>query len=165
MAYFESDRCSVTAQLHDMVIESVVEAFEPMGFLEVLPAEAFVPYDERMNRVRVEIMVETPFQGEMRLIIPKEVGMEITTNLYSYDRGQVTENMLNDMLREILNVIAGRLVARIVPPEIPFTIGLPEVGKKSFDDKNTPSSTFHFHLEQNPFWVVLLGEGFFSASK
>lgn len=160
MAYQESGNVKLSSHLKEMVIESVVEAMEPWGFMEVVPSEDFVPYNQAIDRIRVEILVIEPFQGGVRLVLPRELAVTITHNLYSYDLKDINEGILKDLMSEVLNVIAGRLMGKIVPPSKPFKIGLPEIGKEAFLT-SLHSAEFSFDMEGQPFWLMLIGDGFF----
>jgi len=152
---------TISSFLREKLYESVVEAMEPIGFMEVEYSEDEVPYNMGVERIRVDILVEAPFPGEIRLIIPRDLGMEVTGNLHSFDSKEVTTKQLSDLLAEVLNVIAGRFMSKIVSPAIPFKIGLPSLGQNVFLSTQASQATFHFEMEGKPFWVVLVGEGFF----
>jgi len=146
----------------EILVDAVTETIESMAFVELLPAETITPYDEQMVRLRVEILVNEPFPGEIRLVLPKALAVQFARNMYSLEQQEVTDGIISDVLGEIVNIIAGRLMADILPGHQTFKLGLPLVGPDAFLDTEAASQAVEFSAEGAPFWVILFGDGFLS---
>jgi len=139
---------------------AVIETIENMAFVEVAQVEKNTPYDEHMVRLRVEILVNAPFPGEIRLVLPIALAMIFAQNMYNLDEKKITDNLMHDVLGEIINIIAGRLMAEIVPDNQTFQLGLPEIGPDAFLETDASSLAIEFDAEESPFWIILFGDGF-----
>jgi len=146
-----------------LLVEAISNIIETMAFVEVLKADRITPYDEDLARLRVEILVNAPFPGEIRLILPKSLAVLFTKNMYSLDDQEVSDETIGDVLGEIINIIAGRLMADILPGDQTFQLGLPLIGPDAFLDTEASSQAIEFHAEGTPFWVILFGGGFEST--
>lgn len=144
----------------ETLIEAVGDTIESMAFMEVLPGEKTTPYDEHLVRLRVEILVNAPFPGEIRLVLPKQLAFVFAQNMYSLDESGVTEEIISDVLGEIVNIVAGRLMADILPADQTFQLGLPLIGEDVFLETEASSLAVEFEAEETPFWVILFGDGF-----
>ncbi|MFH2129491.1 MAG: chemotaxis protein CheX [bacterium] len=143
--------------------EAVRETIETMAFMEVMRGDKITPYDEHLVRLRVEILVNAPFPGEIRLVLPKSLAMVFAQNMYSLDEQEVTDEIIADVLGEIVNIIAGRLIADILPGDQTFQLGLPQIGPDAFLETEAASLAIEFDAESTPFWVILFGDGFQST--
>jgi len=150
--------------VEQLLTDAVSETIETMAFLEVNKADSITPYDEHLVRLRVEILVNAPFPGEMRLVLPKSLAGLFAQNMYSLEEQDVTEEIVEDVLGEIINIIAGRLIADILPDDQTFQLGLPLIGPDAFLETEASSHAIEFSIENIPFWVVLFGDGFQSAA-
>lgn len=112
-----------------------------------------------MTALYADILIETPFPAEVRLIMPNALVSYMAKNLYSLEK-EPESAILDDLIGETLNIVAGRLMAILVPPDESFSIGLPELGEDSFLDTDTFSFAVDFNAEDYPFWVVVCGQGF-----
>lgn len=144
----------------ETLIDAVAETIESMAFLEVLPSEKETPYDEHLVRLRVEILVNAPFPGEIRLVLPRRLAVQFVQNMYSLEKLEVTDEILSDVLGEIVNIIAGRLMADMLPGDQTFQLGLPLIGPDVFLETEASSLAVEFDAEGTPFWVILFGDGF-----
>ncbi len=150
--------------LRQHIIDSVTEAFE-MAFIDVEPIEDQANFLEKVDWLNVNalytaILIDKPFPAELRLITPRPLAIMMAQNMYVMDESGIEEQMLNDMVAEMLNVIAGRLMAAILPPNTSFHLGLPELGEESFLQADVFSIAVDFDAEEHPLWLVALGEGF-----
>ncbi len=146
--------------LLDLLVDATLETIESMTFMEVIKSEKTTPYDEHMVRLRVEILINKPFPGEMRLVLPQELAVQFTKNMYNLSDEEITEELVQDVLGEIVNVISGRLMADLVPEDQIFELGLPLIGPDVFVQAEASSLSVEFDAEETPFWVILFGDGF-----
>ena len=64
-----------------ILVDAISETVEKMAFIEVFKADKITPYDEHLVRLRVEILVNSPFPGEIRLILPKSLAVLFSQNM------------------------------------------------------------------------------------
>ncbi len=150
--------------VEQLLVDAVSETIETMAFMEVNKADAITPYDEHLVRLRVEILINAPFPGEMRLVLPKSLAGLFAQNMYSLEEQDVTDETVEDVLGEIINIVAGRLMADILPDDQTFQLGLPLIGPDAFLETEASSHAIEFNIENIPLWVVLFGDGFQSAA-
>jgi CheY-specific phosphatase CheX len=146
--------------VEQLLTDAISETIETMAFMEVNKADSITPYDEHLARLRVEILVNAPFPGEMRLVLPKTLAILFAQNMFSLEEQEVTEETVEDVLGEIINIIAGRLMADILPEDQTFQLGLPLIGPDAFLETEASSHAIEFSIESAPLWVVLFGDGF-----
>lgn len=146
--------------LLDLLVEATLETIESMTFMEVVKSDKATPYDEHMARLRVEILINKPFPGEMRLVLPKDLAIQFTKNMYNLSDSEMTEELIQDVLGEIINIISGRLMADLIPESQLFELGLPLIGPDVFVKAEASSLSVEFDAEEIPFWVILFGDGF-----
>lgn len=160
----------IMEKLREKAIFVVSETIEDMAFSEVKTPDSTENYEEfvdwiNLNWLYSEILFHEPFIGEFRLIMPQGVVTIIAEDLFLIEENNITPNILKDIMGEILNVIAGRLLSAIVPDDKTFELGLPATGKESFLDFQTFSIAIDFLLKGLPFWVVLVGNSLLNETK
>lgn len=146
--------------LLDLLVDATAETIENMAFMEVVGADKTTPYDEHLVRLRLEILINKPFAGEMRLILPMDLAIQFTKNMYNLTEEEITEDLMKDVLGELINIIAGRLMADLIPEDQTFELGLPLIGPDVFVQAEASSLSVEFDAEGTPFWIILFGDGF-----
>jgi CheY-specific phosphatase CheX len=149
------------ALLKSKVVDITKETIENMTFLETLYSENKTLYDEHLVRLRAEILVNAPFAGEIRIIIPVSLAIRFASNLFTLKEEEISEEILNDVIGELINIIAGGLMKEITPSDKKFELGIPQIGPDVFIGAIASSFDIEFDVEGSPFWLVLMGEGFF----
>jgi len=147
-------------QLKDFLESAVIETVENMAFVEVVQTDKSTPYDEHLVRLRVEILVNAPFPGEIRLVVPISLAMIFAQNMYNLEEKKITDDLIHDVLGELVNIIAGRLMAEIISDNQTFQLGLPQIGPDVFIETDASSLAIEFDAEDSPFWIILFGDGF-----
>ena len=145
----------------DLALQSAVtETIENMAFMEVLlnPDAQWDPASEATLIGRQQ-MVE-PLQCEMQLIIPNKLIGSITDVVHSLSDSEFKDDILQDVLAEILNTIAGRFFSAILPDEQAFQMGLPTVNTEKDAESELQKREWRFFVEGQPFIVVLKGDAF-----
>jgi len=150
----------IEPELRNILERAVADTIESMAFVEIVPTEKKTPYNEHLVRLRVEILVNAPFPGEIRLVLPISLAMIFAQNMYNLDERQITDELIQDVLGEIVNIVAGRLMAEIIPSKQTFQLGLPQIGTDAFLETDADSLSMEFDAEESPFWVILFGDGF-----
>ncbi len=151
-------------KLLDVLIDATLETVENMAFMEVVKSEKTTPYNEHLIRLRVEILINKPFPGEMRLVLPMGLAVQFTKNMYNLADEEITEELMQDVLGEIINIISGRLMADLIPGDQMFELGLPLIGPDVFVQAEASSLSIEFDAEGTPFWIILFGDGFQQGS-
>lgn len=146
--------------LLDVLVDATLETIENMAFTEVTCSEKTTPYDEHLVRLRVEILINKPFPGEMRLVLPLGLATLFTKNMYNLSDDEITDELVKDVLGEIINIISGRLMADLIPGDQTFELGLPLIGPDVFVQTEASSVSVEFDAEGTPFWIILFGDGF-----
>lgn len=149
--------------LLDLLVAATLETIENMAFMEVMKSEKATPYNEHLVRLRLEILINKPFPGEMRLVLPMDLAIQFTKNMYNLAEENITENLMKDVLGELINIISGRLMAELVPSDQIFELGLPLIGPDVFVQAEASSLSVEFDAEGIPFWIILFGDGFQEA--
>ena len=149
--------------LRDKAIEAVIESMENLAFIEVGPAESDMNYEQTVNWLDLDwyymtIFIYSPFAGEMRLIVPGPVVTVMAKNMWLLEENEISAQLKEDLLKEVLNVIAGRILIEIVPPNETFQLGIPDAGRDSFLKLQTASIAIDFKMKGLPFWLVLVGD-------
>lgn len=144
----------------NIIVQVVQSSLEDIGFMEVLPVDDQSPYDESLERYRADILIEEPFAGEIQLVMPKTVLETIAKNVYSIEKQEISEETLNDILSEMINIIAGSLMRLWTPPSQIFKLGLPAVGQEAFLRIDITKDSLEFDMEGSPFWLVMRGDVF-----
>lgn len=146
--------------LLDHLADATLETIESMAFMEVIKSGKTTPYDEHLVRLRVEILINKPFPGELRLVLPIDLAIQFTKNMYNLEEDEITEQLMEDVLGEIINIVSGRLMADLIPPDQTFDLGLPLIGPDVFVQAEASSLSVEFEADGIPFWVILFGDGF-----
>ncbi len=160
LAGTQTDPTPSVQACRDQVVQVVQGALEEIGFMEILPAATPSPYDESVDRYRADILVNEPAPGEVRLIMPKPLLEKIAENVYAVEDDNVSEETLNDIMAEMINILAGGLMRLWAPDSQIFQLGLPSVGQEAFLKIDTLTDTIEFDMEGEPFWLVLRGAVF-----
>ncbi len=150
-------------QVKAHIIEAVNETME-MYFMDVEHMGAHHDYAETvdwlsMHALYAEILILHPFPAALRLIIPQKLATQMAQNIYALEE-EPSKQLVYDLVAETINVIAGRLMASILPPHEKFKIGIPELSETSFLQAETFSIAIDFDAEGFPLWLIACGEGF-----
>lgn len=143
-------------------ITSVVDEVMEMTFIDAEPMKEGQTESVdwlNMKALYADILIQYPFPAEVRLIMPYDLVTKMAKNIY-VTKEIADVSILEDLIGETLNMIAGRLMASLLIPEEKFRLSVPELGEDSFLDTDAFSFAMDFDAEGFPFWVVACGEGF-----
>ncbi len=144
----------------NIIVQVIQSSLEEIGFMEILPVQEQSPYDESIDRYRADILIEDPHAGEIQLIMPRTVLEIIAENVYTMEKQELSDETLNDIISEMINIIAGSLMRLWTPPSQVFHLGLPSVGQEAFLQVDISKDSLEFDMEGSPFWLVMRGEVF-----
>ncbi|MBN2644276.1 MAG: chemotaxis protein CheX [Desulfuromonadaceae bacterium] len=140
----------------EKLTETLEETLENMAFLSIDPATAETAAEYSNPLKEVHLLVTAPVLMELRLRMAEELLFQVVETMYIMDRTDVTEQLINDLLSEILNTLAGRFMADILPTNQTFSLGLPEVMEdNSPSEDNLLLQTF-FQADEHPLSVSIM---------
>ncbi len=134
--------------LYLAMIAAVSQTFENMAF-----TEAMEHYDQDFKipageLVWTSILIQDPVQGELRLAMPEAVLKSLTGAILGLAETEINQLLMNDILFELLNTIAGLFMTKLLKEDQTFKLGLPEPGEGPLPE-----------LEENSIvWKLMTGE-------
>ena len=146
----------------ELVRHSIAVTLENMAFMEVLPQSAESEADTKGNTMSARLLVLDPLQAEMILTLPIQLLRNIIDVVHAFPEEDVLEQIQADMLGELLNTVAGRLLNDFIPGNQSYRLGLPEVSEDRPVFCDGPSKTWQYDVEGEPLTLTIVGSGFFS---
>jgi len=143
--------------------KAVFETIENMAFLEVRESHA-VPVPGRGDVLRASLLMHDPVQGEFRLLMPRDLLLGIAEVLFAISRDELTEQLANDALLEILNTVAGQFLNELIPGEI-YRLGLPEIVTGQDKPLGNCEAVWHFRVEESGFSIAVSGTSSLAAGR
>ncbi len=137
-------RNRLTDALHDAVIESL----ENMFFSEV--SDVIFHWGS--------VNVIKPFHGRITVAFPRELIHEIAHDVYRVETPDITKAALDDIIAEVANTIAGRLVNTLLKNDETFELGVPETGVGKLKVGDTVSFINHYEMNNKIYLVMIEGE-------
>jgi len=146
-------------QLRTAIIASVSEIFEAMVFAMVAPAEYSLvekPAEEKL--MRTSISVKTPITGQLHLQVPEKFAVHITKDIFGWmEEEDPPEKMVQDTLAELINTIIGRLMAKLIPENETFELGLPEISEGWITPTGS-AQAISFEFDEHGFTIIIEGD-------
>lgn len=130
------------------VQHAVSQSLEEMCFMPVLEESV----------LRASLPVVEPCAGIIHLQIQERVAREIGLSIYACEPGTLTEKMLDDAIGELINTVAGQLLARALPEDHVFTLGLPTVLRHSSFSYDVASRSAVFKVGDGFVEMLVSGE-------
>ncbi len=113
--------------LQDKITAAMEETLENMAFISVEECSAEEVEELDHPQLGVNLLVREPVLFEMQLHSSKELLYQVAENMYAMEREELDDRLINDLLAEVLNTVAGLFMSAILPPETKFALGLPEL--------------------------------------
>lgn len=146
----------------DLVRQSIAVTLENMAFMEVLsPSEETAADGEESLTAR--LLVLDPLQAEMILTLPVQLLRNIIDVVHAFPEDEVVEQIQADMLGELLNTVAGRLLNDFLPGDQTYKLGLPEVSRERSEGCDGPGKTWCYDVEGSPLTLTIIGTGLFAT--
>ena len=142
--------------------DAVAESIENLAFIEVIPAREKKESDDDVLSGTVQ--VETPFGGELQLVMPKELVFQMSETVYGPILEDITDSNLESLLIELLNTIAEKFLSDILPESQTIHLGEPEVEEGVFCKPEDPSLVWNFSAEDLEFTICVSGESLLSLT-
>ncbi len=141
-----------------IIICSTEEVFSSSMVLDITPG---LPYSRTEptegDSITGVIYFSGSATGYTRIHMSKDIADLVTRDFLFGEDLEVTEEVVHDTLRELANILAGRVKAYIDPPGSNLYLSLPEL---SLGNDFLPSSlsdakriTIPFYLDDGEFWV------------
>ena len=146
----------VNNEIMENILEAVGETMESLIFSEVEPADPDNEDQALIDPIWSDIDILRPVQGKLTIIMPRELAMEITGDLFGPDLdGPPADSMVRDTLAEIVNTVAGKLMSSIIKHDQVLELGLPVSGEGPVDD----SQALVCRMNMNEYDFYLLARG------
>ncbi|ABA88453.1 hypothetical protein Pcar_1204 [Syntrophotalea carbinolica DSM 2380] len=146
----------------ELVRQSIAVTLENMAFMEVLPMTEEAEAKKGEDAMSARLLVLDPLQAEMTLTLPVNLLQNIIDVVHAFPDDDVAEQIRTDMLGELLNTVAGRLLNDFLPENQAYRLGLPEMGQERPESCDGPTKTWSYDVEGDPLILTIVGSGFFS---
>lgn len=135
--------------------EAVSESLENMLFSVVYPVDFYWG--------SVEVL--EPLKGKVTVAFPRSLAIELVHTIYGFEKGMITTDIIFDIIAEIANTVAGRLMNVLVPHSDTFELSVPKTGAGPLEPANGVSCINHYLINDEVYVVRLEGEELFSVSQ
>jgi len=135
--------------------KAVAETIENMAFLEALPSQEPPPVEEG-EMLRASLLMHDPVQGEFLLLMPRNLLLGIAEALFGLPVEELTEQLADDALLELLNTVAGQFLNEVIPGQV-YRLGLPEIEPSSDEPLGNSEIVWHFLIDDEGFSVAVSG--------
>lgn len=137
-------------QLPDEILLDVVRyTVREVGFIDIRNCEEIHDRDESICSLQKLI---SPISGKIYLDIPIGLVKRISTNLFGDEVDTSNRESLNDCVVELLNVVTGRFMQRLVSDQV-FDVSLPGIVHSSEYSKNEYHTKWFETSDKNHFAV------------
>ncbi|MGA1823962.1 MAG: chemotaxis protein CheX [bacterium] len=154
--------------LNILMVTVVSRVLENMAFMEVMECDTIVMPHDIPNLAWCSLLVKDPVLGEFKLFMPKNLNLKIAEAVYGLSDEELTDQILDDTLGELLNTIAGSFFKKVLSDDQTFTLGLPVIASLEKENEtgamapsihiDSPSIEWNFTLEGEPLLLASSGE-------
>jgi len=116
--------------IDSFLLSAVEETMENMLFEEVESDSDAELKGKKSFWARLPVL--KPVCGTVTMIIPNEFARTITRDIYACKDQNVNKTIILDTVSELIHILAGCLIKRLVNESEDFELGLPESGTWSF---------------------------------
>ena len=138
--------------LHTKTTEVLEETLENMAFLGIEECTLAEAIELKQEMVGVNLLITEPELLEMRLDVSKELLYQIAETMYTMERNELEDRLINDLLAEILNTQAGRFMTEILPSDSTFALSIPELTN---EEESNSELKFYYIAEDCPLTVEI----------
>ena len=142
----------LTTFLHQKTTAVLEETLENMAFVSIEECTLEEATNLKQPMLGVNLLITEPELLEIRLDVSKELLYQIAETMYTMDRDELSDQLINDLLAEILNTLAGRFMTVILPPESDFSLSIPELAD---DEESSSEFKFNYIAEDLPLSVEI----------
>ena len=127
---------------------AVTESLENMFFSEVRDVE--------FHCGSVEVV--EPFCGKVTVAFPVDLMKEIAHDVFRVEMSEITISVINDIVAEVANTVAGRLVNELVEENEVFKLQVPVTGLGTLEVTQPVSFINHYEMNSKIYLVMVEGE-------
>jgi CheY-specific phosphatase CheX len=148
-------------RISSALLTAVTDTLEGMAFIQadlLQESESSLPGSENQQWVSLPLL--QPYQGEIVIEFPGELGRQIAEALYGPEDNCTEETVISDTLAELLNTLAGRFMKELLEPDREFELGFPTVSKGKAPDGADQATSLVFDIAGLSFKASVAGEDF-----
>lgn len=109
---------------------AILKTIEEMTFEEVeIVSDNTKEIPDQGEKFWSALPLKKPYSGELILELPLKCARKMAEQLYPNDAENINDEAIHDLIKELLNTIAGRFLNEIVQLDQGFEVGLPKSGK------------------------------------
>lgn len=141
-------------QIRENAMMAVFEVFEKMYYTFLEPGES-EPSDVPRRVVQIEFT--GTLGGDMYVYYSKELAETMIENALGLDKGEITHQVVEDCLKECINMICGNFLQKIEPDKV-LQLSIPRyMGELPVPRDIDPSLALHLTFESDgmPLDVIL----------
>ena len=135
------------------LFDAVMVTFEEMTFMEVMETDEAYAEDEMETLFWATVELKNPPKGSLTIIMCEDLSHQITENLFGNDDPE--ESFVKDVVAEVTNTIAGRLMGSIVPEDTAFEIGIPETGR-GWKEAGPDQTAYAYNLTEEYLVMIII---------
>jgi len=141
--------------------KAVGETLENMAFMEALSSEQPPPIEVGEMQT-ASLLMHDPVQNEFLMVMPRNLLLGISEALFGLPVEELTEQLANDTLLELLNTIVGKFLNELIPGQV-YRLGLPELEQLGDEPLVDYENVWHYRIEDEGFSMALSGESLMSV--
>ena len=108
-----------TMKIQELMMNAIFEVFEKMFFVFLEPVEEDVKYD-----MIASINFVGPIKGEIDVLLTHDLACAMVQNMLGVDADGVTQNLIEDCVKEALNMIGGNFLQKYDSSKV-FDLSIP----------------------------------------
>ena len=127
----------MSAALNKLLMRVAEDVFEGIAFMIPLPEDEV--RDFGVEATAASVSFEGPFQGRLVISLADQMLPALATNMLELEgETSPTVTQQHDALKELTNVVCGRLLPAISGSEAQFHVAAPELSENDFPGKPAP---------------------------
>ncbi len=141
--------------------DAVARTMENMTFEEVE-----IVRDEREGALPGHDMlwsslpIKSPHSGELTVQVSREYGRVLAEEVAGFMDEDIPAGMINDVLAELANTMAGRFMDNLIPADTEFDLGLPTTGTGPLQKYDHQAATIPLRIGDHYMVVSVQGRDF-----
>ncbi len=148
----------MTIQCQAEISQFVTDIWSTFLNMQVSPTDKPFQPEGKDNTLAGCVQITGEWQGTVTLYAPKDLGKKIAASMYALEESEIDEQMVQDVMGEITNMIAGNIKSLLPTP---CSISLPSVAVTDYDlhhPGSEPITAVNFVCDTLPFLVNMLQE-------
>lgn len=151
---------------YSAMIAAAQRTLEHMVFMDIIEERGTPGNIPAEHLARCSLLISEPVQGEIHLAVPSELLQKITGNVFGIDDEEVTTSQAYDILKELLNTIAGLFMTSLLPRDQEYKIGLPNIAAGDLPEADEDMVAWHLiNSDDDPLKIYAFGESLVALYK